>query len=683
MNIRSAPPTLYDAIRLGGGLDQITPTLSLAPGFIRRGANFECSITGGYTRIGGYERFDGRPSPSASIYLVLTCTLTGVVAVGDTVEGGASGDTAKVIAVSGSSVVVTKNTGFFEDGEDLEISSVVVGVINSITGMVQNALTNAQYKALAANEYRADILEVPGEGPVLGVSFYNGVVYTWRNNVGSTAAKMFKSSAAGWVEVALGVELKFDAGEIAILDGQTVNGQTSGATGVVTRVVVESGSWDAGDAAGKLIFASVSGAFQNNEHIRLGGGPKHALADGTQSAITLAPNGRVETVIANFGGGPANYRMYGSDAQNRGFEFDGTVYVPIKTGMTVDKPKHVAVHKNHLFYSFGASLQFSSLGEPYRWEPLVGAGEIAMNAEITNLIPLPGDQTSGALGVYTRRDTSVLYGTDSDSFVLATYNTGTGAVAYSAQNMDQVYTLDDRGVTKLGTTLSFGNFTSASLTMTLRPYMQNRINQTVASTVNRDKGQYRVFFADGTGIYMTVLNGQLLGTVPIQFAHEPTCAFEYEDMDGQQRIFLGASNGFVYELDKGTSFDGERIPASLMLVYASQRQPRILKQYRHAMLELTDGGYAEISFGYDLGYRTLNLTQADDQDFEKDLRSSYWDEFTWDDFIWDGEDLSPTEVDMTGAAENVAIRIASASDLFEPFTINSIILHYTPRRGMR
>ena len=41
------PRVLYDLIQLKGGLDQVTPTLSLPPGVVRRAANFEASITGG------------------------------------------------------------------------------------------------------------------------------------------------------------------------------------------------------------------------------------------------------------------------------------------------------------------------------------------------------------------------------------------------------------------------------------------------------------------------------------------------------------------------------------------------------------------------------------------------------------------------------------------------------------
>lgn len=677
------PRVDYELIRLGGGLDQVTPTLAMPPGFARKAANFECSVNGGYTRIAGYERFDGRPSPSAALYTLLTCTLTSTVSVGDTIVGQSSAATGKVIAVDGASVVVTRQTGVFVDFEGIAVSAVSVGTIDEVTGVAADGLTNATYRNLAADEYRTSIQAVPGSGSILGVALYNGDVYAWRNNAGGTEAVMHKATAGGWTAVSLGVELKFDAGKLAgFVDGDTVTGFTSGATGVVTRVVLESGAFSSNDAAGRLIFASVTGTFQDNEQLRVGAG-HIADADGTQAAITLAPDGRYETVVGNFGGGDANYRLYGCDGQNRAFEFDGTVFVPINSTMVTDTPTHIAVHKQHLFLSFGASLQFSALGYPYQWSPVLGAGEIAMNAPITNLIVLPGDQSSGALGVYTRRDTSVLYGTSEANFALSTFNTGTGAVPYTAQNIDQAYVLDDRGIVSLGTTLNFGNFLPASLTMNLRPYLENRINNATASSVNRVKSQYRVFFNDGTAVYMTMVNGKLMGTLPVEFSNPVTCCVEGESASGVAVAFFGSTNGFVYQMDVGTSFDGGDIPASFNLVYNSIKSPRMLKRYRRASVEFAGDFFAQIQFGYDLGYRRAEIPQPLDASYDADLRSSYWDSMDWDNFVWDGADVTPSEIEISGTAENISIRISSNSDLFEQFTVNTIILHYTARRGIR
>jgi hypothetical protein len=677
-----AVPVRYDLIKLNGGLDQVTPTLSLPAGVARRAANFECSITGGYTRIAGYERFDGRPSPSDANYNILVCTFISSVSVGATITGALSAATGKVIFVDSTSIVITKETGTFLTGEIVRVSSTDVATISIVQGVSADGLTDATYRNLAADDYRADIALVPGSGTILGVSYYNGVVYAWRNNSGGTAAVLYKSSSSGWTTVTLGKELRFNTGTALILEGDTVTGASSGASGVVARVVLQSGTLGAGTAAGRLILSSSTGAFTSGENLIVSSSVK-AKAGGAATQITLAPSGRYETVVANFGGGTANYKIYGADGVNRGFEFDGTTFVPIETGMAVDTPNHIAFHKQHLFLSFGASLQFSGLGYPYQWSPLLGAGELAMNAKVTNLLTLPGDQTSGALAVYTRSDTSVLYGTSSANFSLSTLNTGTGAIAYTAQNMDQAYVLDDRGIVSLGTTLNFGNFLPASLTMNLRPFIQQNRDTAAGSLVNRDKGQYRIFFSNGNALYLTVLNGKLLGSMPVQFEHPVSCCVEGETPTGDTSQFFGSTNGFVYRLDAGTSFDGDPIPANLNLVFTSTGSPRMLKRYRKASVELTGDSYTEIQFGYDLGYRTNAIDQPLDETYENDLRSGFWDSMIWDNFVWDGTDISPSEIEVNGTAENMSVRISSNSDLFPQFTVNSIIVHYTPRRGLR
>jgi hypothetical protein len=249
--------------------------------------------------------------------------------------------------------------------------------------------------------------------------------------------------------------------------------------------------------------------------------------------------------------------------------------------------------------------------------------------------------------------------------------------------MDQAYVLDDRGVMTLGTSLNFGNFLPASLTMNIRPFLEVRKNLATASAVSRDKGQYRVFFSDANALYLTMLNGKLLGSMPVQFTNPVTCACEGEDTDGNAATFFGSTNGFVYQLDVGTSFDGQPIPANLNLVYNSTRSPRVLKRYRKAAVELTGDSFAEIAFGYDLAYRKTSLSQAADETYENDLRSAYWDSMTWDNFVWDGADITPSEIEVVGTAENMAIRISSVSAILQPFTVNNIIVHYTVRRGLR
>jgi hypothetical protein len=676
------PTVSYELIRLSGGLDQVTPTLSLAPGVARRAANFECAVNGGYTRITGYERFDGRPAPSAALYNVLSCTFLSAVAVGDTILGSSSAASGKVIAVTDDSVVITREVGIFLTGEQFSVSGTPAAEITAVLGVASDGQTDATYRSLAADDYRADIGAVPGSGPVRGVAYFNGNLYAWRDNAGGTQLDLYKSSSSGWTQIEYFGEFDFDVGVREIFPGDTIVGHLSGATALVKAVIVQTGSWSTGDAAGYIVFTDMTGTPVANEHVYVDGS-KHAESVGTYAMIEPLPGGRVQAVVANYGGGAQNKKIFFVDGLNRCHSFDGETVVPIRTGMAADAPSHIAFHKQHLFLAFGASLQFSAIANPYSWDPVLGAGEIVMNENITNLLTLPGDQTSGALGVYTRNDTSVLYGTSAESFQLSTFNSGTGAIPYTAQNMDQAYVLDDRGVVSLGTSLNFGNFLPASLTMNLRPFLSVRKNLASASTVNRDKGQYRVFFSDGYSLYLTIMNSKYLGAMPVQYAHPVLCCFESEDSDGNATAYFGSSNGFVYQMDRGTSFDGLEIQAGINLIYNSIKSPRVLKRYRKASVELTGDAWAEFAFGCDLGYRTQQLDQPVDAVYENDLRSAFWDSFTWDQFVWDGQELSPNEVDVAGTAENIAIRISSVSAILKPFTVNSIIVHYSTRRGIR
>lgn len=675
----------YDAIRLAGGLDLLTPTLSLKPGVLREATNFEVSPFGGYSRISGYERVDGRPSPSGAAYSVYVVSLTATVSVGDTVTGATSAHHGLVIATpDATTIVCTKESGALTVGETITVGGSSKGTVVSIGAATYSARASAQYQKLASNAYRADIQAVPGSGPVRGVAYFNSKVYAWRNNVAGTSLGMYVSSASGWTAVPLGIQLYFGTGTSKISVGDTITGVTSGATAVVTHLTVQKGDWSVSTAQGLITVASVAGGpFHSGEVLNVGG-TSHAATTTVSSAVTLSPGGRLSTISSTFGGYAEEQALYGADGVNRAFEFyDSGIYVPIDTGNAVDNPSQLAAHKNHLFLVYGSSLQHSAPGEPHQWQAILGAGEIACDDTITNLLEQPGSQATGAMAVYTRNGTNILYGTGLASWNFVSYNIGTGALAYTAQNMNNSYVLDDRGVMSLVTSLNYGNFESTALTFPVQPWIQQRRNITTDSCVNREKSQYRVFFSDGSGLYLTILNGNMMGAMPVEFPDSVVCITEGETTGGFETSFFGSTNGFIYALDIGNSFDGAQISANMLLTYSAEGSSRILKRYRKGSLEVSGNGYAEFDFSYVLGYADTNIGQAPPSTTVSSLIPSYWDTAIWDSFIWDGRSLAPSEVEVNGTAENIAVRIASNSDFVNPFTINSVILHYTPRRGIR
>ena len=680
-------PVRYDTVLLRGGWDQITPSLSLKPGVVRDAVNYEASTTGGYTRIAGYERFDGRPKPSDATYDVIEVTaFANVPSVGDTLTGNSSGATGQIIAVGGSYVVVTKTAGTFSTPETVKVGATTIGTTQTQTSVI-TAQKYAQYRAAAANVYRADIDKVPGEGPVRGVFGLQvaseDVVFAFRDNVGATSCDLYKSSTGGWVQVDYLYEVYFNSGAVAIpQEGETLT--QGGVTATIRRVVVQSGSDDwTGTAQGKFIIEAPAGGNFAAGAASVTVSLATVVLEGAQTAITMLPGGRFQTDEGNFTGSSQTLRAYGCDGVNRMWEFDGEVLTPIDTALGEYTPSHVVCHLDYLFYSYRSSLGFSGPGAPYKHTAADGAGEIAVGSDINDLLVQPGAQDTGALAVFCDSKTSMLYGKDLASFNLVPFNTGTGGVAFTAQNMAQSFVLDTIGVFSLTTTLAYGNFQAATLTSNIRPFIEQELAKVAASSLNRSKNQYRLFFNDGYGLYITVVNAKNLGAMPVYYPNVVYCTWEGRQ-SGEQVAFFGDADGYVHQFDKGSSFDGANIDHYITFNWNAIDSPRILKQFRHAVVEMTGDSYAEINFGYQLGYGNSVYAQALPVLYSSGFQlAPSWDAFTWDSFVWDGRTILPTEVSMRGTAENVQITISGSSDYVYAFTLNSVITHYTPRRGLR
>lgn len=674
-------PVRYDVIVIKGGLDQVTPTLSLDNGVAKDAVNYECSVTGGVTRIGGYERYDGQPSPSDATYSTMSfASFTNAPGLNDTITGGTSAATGVVVGVGSNYVAYSYTSGTFLAGEAVTVGATPIGTISSLSAEV-SSMNNAIYLARSADLYRADIDAVPGSGSVLGVKVFDDTLYAFRANVGATAVEMYKESGAGWTKVNFEYEIDFSNANTSVNDGDTLT--QGGVTATIRRVVVETGTLASGTNTGRLVISAPAGGnFAAGAATSTGGGA--LTLGGAQTAITLVTGGKFEFVVANLSGGSGTSRLYGCDGANRAFEFDGSYFVPIETKATTDKPEHIAVFKNYLMLSIDSSIMYSAPGDQYNFSVTAGAGEIATGEAITNVKVVTGSQSASSLAIYGLTKSSMLYGTSASNWQLTTYSDETGAFSYTAQTVSgSTYIFNQRGVTTMQASLNFGNFDAATVTNNIKNFIADKRTLINCSCVSRDKSQYRVFFSDGWGLYITAPNGRWIGSMPVSFPDVFNCATSDILSNGEEVVFAGDTAGYVYQMDKGTSFDGGAISASILLNYNTIGSPRLRKRYRKASLEIVGSTYASVSFGYLLGYASSEISQDATANYGSNLSSAYWDTFSWDGFNWDGFTLSPTECELKGTAENIAISLSSGTDYIAPYTINSIILHYSARRGMR
>lgn len=546
-----------------------------------------------------------------------------------------------------------------------------------------NAEPDPVQAALDMDAARAAITEVPGSGPVRGVWYYAGSLYAFRDNAGATAGAMHKSSAAGWVPVDLGFSLSFTSGgTYEIAEGNTITGATSGATAVITRIVLTSGTWSAGDAAGYLVMTSATGTFQA-ENLNVGANLNVATIAGDKSAVTLPPGGSYQFVNYNFYGGSGTLRMYGVNGVGKGFEFDGTVFVPITvTGIAADTPTYIAAHKKHLFFAYpGGQLQHSSLGNPLAWSAVTGSALLAVGDEITGF----QNAAPTSLIVMAKNSISVLYGNDASDWQLETLTNEAGALANTAQKMGPVIYMDNRGIRSIGTTSAYGDFTLGTMTQMIAPLLRAKINNSdlpVACVRVRTRDLYRVFFSSGEGISV-YLGKKTPEVMPIDLAVSITCACSAETDNRVEKIWFGSANGFVYQMDKGRSYDGEALSYHLRLPFNHHGAPHTRKRWHKAIVEYDAQSNATLTLTGEVDYADPEEPSLAVQNVGFAGGGGFWDAVNWDEFFWSAPVDGKEKVYIDGIGESMSLLLGGEAQDEEPHTLQGLTLFYTVRGIVR
>lgn len=609
------------------------------------------------------------------------------IEVGDTVAGDSSGATADVVKVvvdsgtwaggdaAGTLYLAASQTGTFVsenldvgastnlatiDGDsalhDIEADDTITGGAGSATGTVQQVIIDSGAWADGDAAGRLVIIDQDGSFEAEDIS------------VGSITSIATVSA---------------NSDVISIEEGDTITGETSGATADITRVVITSGAFGTNDAAGYLYLTDQTGTFQA-ETIKTGDQLALATITGDSAALSLPAGGRYDLITHNFFGLSDYRRIYGVNGIGRGFEWDGSVFVPIRTGLSdaLDKPTHISVHKNQLFLSFaGGSVQHSGIGDPYAWSVLLGAGEIGIGQEVTNFLSL-----LGILVITAKNKVSVLYGDDSANWNLRDISADSGAIAWTIQDMGTAPVfLDDGGIRTLQATDQFGDFRMGTLSFLIDPIFAARRRRGVlpiGSIRLRAKNQYRLFYDNGSVITMYV-GGEAPEFLSQQLDHTVRCSAVGEDSNGNEIAFFGSDNGFVYQIDAGTSFDGEEVEAFLRMAHNNLGTPFLEKRYHGISLELDASPLNTIGIVADFGYSDPDRPDVVEETFEVRGGGGFWDEDYWDEFYWSQPSEGVAHASIDGQGPNISVVISSQATYERPYTVTGMTIFYSHRRAIR
>ncbi len=516
---------------------------------------------------------------------------------------------------------------------------------------------------------------VPGTGPVRGVWIYNSDVYAVRDFDGSTA-RLYKATAGGWVNQALGNSLRFDGATDEFAEGDTVTGGTSGATGTVARVVYSGGLIDDATAFGVLVLTGVVGTFVDNEDLEVSA-VAIALANGPVFANTLTAGGTFRFVNNNFYGQASQRRMYAAYGTGFAFEWDGTVFAPIENGVS-EFPTTIAVHKEHLFLGYvKGSIMSSSLAVPLEFNVLTGAAEIAVGDEILDLQKLVG----GVLMIGCRNRIEMLYGNDSDTWNKQPY-VDHGVRGNTAREIaGKVLVLDDSGIQQLSATQAYGDFSTVALSYLYADALSRLVRQgdSPVVLVSKNKSQYRIYFGL-QGFHLTFDGPKYVGAFPVRLSDEVVCACAGEDSTGNEMMLFGSDDGFVYQMETTNYFNGDSIPWRMQLAFGYQKAPTRRKQYKRVTVDAAVIGEDVVIAGLCL----FDFDRSPSANLgDVDLASgglSYWGVGEWGEFRWAAPLGTEAVLDSEGLGNNMSVVLSGSGDENSSITFNSAVAHYLYRR---
>ncbi|MBH8578793.1 hypothetical protein [Bisbaumannia pacifica] len=396
--------------------------------------------------------------------------------------------------------------------------------------------------------------------------------------------------------------------------------------------------------------------------------------DAVGTAGTLH-NGRHEFVEGNFlatSAGRALYMVGGG----KPFELKDGTLTQLANGPS--GAKHIAIHANHLFLGFEpGSLQHSDLGDPDGWDAATGgAGEIAVGQTLTGLVP----GTGGTLHVICRDSVKTLYGTSAADWQLKTTVVNSGGRPYSAQSLVQPYFIAERGIASLVATQEYGDFRPMQPGAKIEPIFteDGYANRVVASAISKAKAQYRVFFDDGSGVYISPA-----GITTVRFPLTVAVAHSGELSSGAEQLLIGDDTGHVYRLDDGaTSFAGEPIEAFLTLAYTDLKSPSARKRFRRAFWDIRSGTDAQIAVLPDFDYGRIETARPRRFFIDFMLGGGLWDVADWGAFNWSVPSLAQEAMDITGTGTSINFAIYSGS-VSAPHELLGYDIVYDVRRQRR
>jgi len=408
----------------------------------------------------------------------------------------------------------------------------------------------------------------------------------------------------------------------------------------------------------------------------------------TSLGTTSLAGGKIRTTEYNFGVGHfvifvdgTNYPVLYNDTSNTTSD--------ISSNADLQGAEQVAIFKNTVFFSKGSNLYFSAPSSSTDFTAANGGGVINVSHSITGLISFR-DQ----LIIFSRNNIQRLTGTTLADFQLNPITESIGCLdpdTIQEVGGDVMYMSPD-GIRLLGATDRIGDFAlevaSDPIADDVYKFAQSTSN--FCSIVVREKAQYRIF-AYSESEQSKVARGLLV----TKFSNQGAANMAWGETSGikayvadskytssAETIVFANEDGYLYQMEQGSSFDGTSIEA----IYESPYMPISDPQIRKTFYKLTSYIDPKGSFSLDLSTK-YDFTRANNQNLiqpastsisSSGLAVSFYGSVsaTYNVTTYGGELDKVYQNQIIGSGKTISIRIEDNSTN-PSFTLDTVLLEFT------
>ena len=558
-----------------------------APGSARILRNFEPSVEGGYVRILGYDKYSASVVPPYGTPVVHGASQTGTTLIlGNIYTAPLEGDTLTIAGVTGTYTIDTGGVTF-----DSANKRATLVLTTSLASSPANA---------------AAVTFTSGSGIMLGVAAWTNKVVAVRND------DVFYSTGTTWTKI------NIPSYGTVLVNG----GSQTGTSLIVDGLTAAPQLGDVFQISGvDKVYTVTADATVTTGGATLAINPALASSPANNAAITFLSTAKENGLKNRF----EKYRIgttekiVGVDSVNVPFVWDGTTYTSMNSAPSdVIGAEHVIWFKNQLFFAKGDRLTFTSPYTDNDFNPANGSGVISVGKQITGIIVFREQ-----LIVFSEEEISRLTGNTIADFVLQPITVNIGCVdTDTIQEIgSDVMFLGPDGLRLLSATDRIGDFGLAVVSKPIQSEMTDFISATTsfASVVIRQKSQYRLL-----GYNDNITPANALGILGTQTMGDNTAAMSWSELRGikayvadsdytgrVETIVFANTDGYIYQMESGNSFDGASIPATFSTPFVPINDPRIRKAFYKLFLYTDPQGSVNTSVNLKLDFDDEGVIQPD------------------------------------------------------------------------